>query len=96
MKININGYEVEGSVEEIKQLLDLKEEISYGDFEEFDREKERLISLVLREINNAYNNIELEPEAEVSRKVTNTTYSDDASYDEVKVVIELNYVEKNK
>lgn len=92
MKIDINGYKVEGSVEEIKQLLDLKEEKSYGDNVGINIEKERLVNHVLREIENAYNNIH--PEAEVSRKVTDTTYSDDASYDEVKVVIELNYVEK--
>lgn len=92
MKININGYEVEGSVEEIKQLLDLKEEISYGDNVGLNIEKERLVGHVLRQIENAYNNIN--PEAEVSREVINTVYSDDDSYDEVKVVIELNYVEK--
>lgn len=92
MKININGYEVEGSVEEIKQLLDLKEENSYGDNVGLNIEKERLVGHVLRQIENAYNNIN--PEAEVSREVINTVYSDDASYDEVKVVIELNYVEK--
>lgn len=92
MKININGYEVEGSVEEIKQLLDLKEEKSYDDNVGINIEKERLVGHVLRQIENAYNNIN--PEAEVSREVIDTVYSDDASYDEVKVVIELNYVEK--
>lgn len=92
MKININGYEVEGSVKEIKQLLDLKEEKSYDDNVGINIEKERLVFNVLRQIENAYNNIN--PEAEVSRKVVDTTYSDDAIYDEIKVIMELNYVEK--
>lgn len=88
MKININGYKVEGNVEEIKQLLDLKEESNESE----NTEKEKLINHVLRQIEYAYNNAN--PEAEVSGEIVDTVYSDDGNYNQVKVVMELNYVEK--
>lgn len=90
MEISINGYKVEGSVEEIKQLLDLKEENNESE----NTEKERLISHVLRQINNAYNNIY--PIAEVSKEIINTIHSDDGTYNEIRVVMELNYTEKEE
>lgn len=88
MKVNINGYSIEGTVDEIKELIANQETNNIEDNET----KGKLKKEVLKQIDIAYEN--LVPDAEITREIKNTLYADDGTFDEVEITMVLEYTEK--
>ena len=93
MKVNINGYSIEGTVDEIKELIANQETDNMDDDEtKVCLEKVWLEKEVLKQIDIAYEN--MVPEAEITREIKNTLYSDEGTFDEVEITMILEYTEK--
>ena len=88
MKVNINGYSIEGTVDEIKELIANQE----TDGMDNDETTGKLKREVLKQIDIAYEN--MVPEAEITREIKNTIYTDEGTFDEVEVAMVLEYTEK--
>ena len=95
MKVNINGYSIEGTVDEIKELIANQETNNIEDDEtKVCLEKVWLEKEVLKQIDIAYEN--MFPEAEITREIKNTIYSDEETFDEVEITMVLEYTEKRE
>lgn len=95
MKVNINGYSIEGTVDEIKELIVNQETDGMDDDEtKVCLEKVWLEKEVLKQIDIAYEN--LVPDAEITREIKNTIYTDEGTFYEVEVAMVLEYTEKRE
>lgn len=90
MKVNINGYSIEGTVDEIKELITNQE----TDVVDDDEIKEKLKKQLLKQIDIAYEN--MVPEAEITREIKNTLYTDEGAFDEVEITMVLEYTKKRE
>lgn len=90
MKVNINGYSIEGTVDEIKELIANQETDGMDD----DEINTKLKKEVLKQIDIAYEN--LVPDAEITREIKNTLYTDEGAFDEVEITMVLEYTKKRE
>lgn len=95
MKVNINGYSIEGTIDEIKELIANQETDSMDNDEtKVCSEKVWLENEVLKQIDIAYENIV--PEAEITREIKNTIYSDERIFDEVEIKMVLEFTKERE
>ena len=89
MKLNINGYTVEGTVDEIKKLI-VNHENSISD----DSGKEEVKNRVLEQIDIAHEHGS--PDVELEVELKDSLYTDEGTYDEMEVTIRLRYTKERE